>query len=540
MAGTIVFVSFENEFAPVGGLAAVMKFLPPEVARLHDTILLTPCFQNIIQTRRALESGQIVGTGLVGRVLHGGRFHDIQVMKAALPGQPDGYRMYLVKSDTFFLGGEDPYIDTWRYDSLFNDSCFLCKSVPVVLDLLKDDVQAPFMVGLQDWETALVADSMQYLPESRLFLTLHNIYDTELRGDPSGRTVLQYTIQMMQGLSTVSEQYAVELTTDVLQRDCLAAKLQGLLADKGITGINNGNFVALNLGEDQLTDGGIMAIKQEARASFSEILLEQQAIEPTWGNKIDIASDDRPVFLVFGRDDPKQKGFDVAAAAVYRLLQRSGKEVAYFIFAPIPGAHGLDGIAYLEDLCAEFGDNVMVFAARLSAGYQELQKAASYIIMPSYYEPWGAANEGYASGVPVIARATGGLIQQVCPVNASNLPPEIAAACRRYHGEALAKPTGFLYREHSSTETADNWRYILGIDFSKRRPIEEPVNKLNPVFWSMVDELVTVLKRAIAYYNTNKVGYSTLVINGVELFKEFSWEKSAKAYLQDLFRISID
>lgn len=534
--GTIAFVSFENEFAPVGGLAAVMKRLPPEVSRWCNTITITPCFQNIESTKRAMRDGQITGTRLAGRVFHNGQFHDFQVLKARPIKDRPSYAMYLVKSDAFFLGGENPYIDTWRHDALYSDATFLCKAVPAVLGLLDGAAKPPYKVSLHDWETALVAETMKLGPLADCYLTLHNVYDTSLKGDPHGQTVLQHCIPLMRGLSAVSEQYAIELTTDVLQRNCLAEKIQSQLAGRGIVGINNGNFTPLSFPAGVKDVDQIVALKNDARLAFTRLLLTRDDIAPKWGNKIDLAADDKPIFLVFGRDDPKQKGFDVAAAAIYRLLQRVGAHIGDFIFAPIPGPNGLDSIAYLEDLCNAFPGNVMVFPFRLAAGYQELQKAASYIIMPSYYEPFGAANEGYANGVPVIARATGGLIQQVCPVNAMELPPGVAAVVKRYHGDA-AKPTGFLYREHPSTETEENWKYLLSTKFEERRPIQEPVNKLNPVFWSMVDELALVLGKAAAYYK-NKDGYCRLIVNGISLFNEFTWEKSARQYVEKLFGLA--
>ena len=178
----------------------------------------------------------------------------------------------------------------------------------------------------------------------------------------------------------------------------------------------------------------------------------------------------------------------------------------------------------------------MVFPFRLSAGYVELLKSANYIIMPSYYEPFGAANEGYASGTPVIARATGGLIQQVCPRNFKSLSKTIKNYLRLYHKD-ITKFTGYLYREHSSTENADNWRYLYGTDFSKPRSVQEPVDWRNPIFWSMVTELEKVVEEAIKLYNDKKEEYSKMILNGIDLFKTFTWEKSAEKYISLLYEI---
>jgi hypothetical protein len=61
---TIVFVSFENQFAPCGGLTAVMRMLPPVMAKYRKTILITPFFQNIEKSKKAFESGEIKTTGI--------------------------------------------------------------------------------------------------------------------------------------------------------------------------------------------------------------------------------------------------------------------------------------------------------------------------------------------------------------------------------------------------------------------------------------------------------------------------------------------
>ncbi len=534
---TVVFVSFENEYAPVGGLAAVMKFLPVAVSKSCKTVLITPCFRNIEKTRRAIDAGLIIDTGLSARLVHNGQFHSIHLLETSPKRGVENYSTFLVESDKFFVAGENPYIDTWRFDALFEDSYFLCKAVPAVLELVSQRFPPPYKISLHDWETALVAKTIEFSQPHECFLTLHNPYDTDLRGDPDGRTVLQFTIPLMQGLSTVSEEFAFELTHDVLQRDCRAEKIQLQLKVMKPLGINNGNFVPLNFPEDIKSQDEILEVKKHARNAFNAILQDREDLIPKWGQKIDLAGDDLPIFLIFGRDDPKQKGFDVAATAVHRLLSNIGDDAGHFIYTPIPGENGQDGLAYLEDLGNEFPEKVMVFPSRMSAGYAELQKAATYLIMPSYYEPFGAATEGFANGVPVIARATGGLIQQVRPVNAARLPNNVLARLKHYHGSKLKKPTGFLYREHPSTETADNWRYLLGTDFKARRPIQEPVNKLNPVFWSMVVELTAVLGEALRYYKEDKAGYCQLILNGIKLFKEFSWETSAEKYLHVLFKI---
>ena len=534
---TIVFVSFENNYAPWGGLAKVMKMLPPTMSKSIKTVLISPLFSNINRTKKSIATQKLKQTNLKDQVLYKGFKHTINLYKSTEFLDFKDYSIFLVKSDNFFLSGKNPYIDTWRFDSLIHDSYFFSKSIPIVLKLIQDDFPPPYLLNLQDWETALVVDLMPSALPHECVLTLHNPYDEYLFNDPQERTILQFSIPKMQGLSTVSEHFAYELNHDVLIRDVLFQKLRGQFQTLPPIGINNGNFVKLSFPENMSNHNEILNEKLKNRRIFNILLKESRDLTPKWGNKINLIKGDVPIFLMFGRDAPKQKGFDVAATAIYKLLKKKRASSAYFIFAPVPSQFDLINLAYLEDLCREFSNNVMAFPFRLSKGYEELQKSANYIIMPSYYEPFGAAHEGYASGTPVIGRATGGLIQQICPKNYESLPELIQKYVGWYHND-VAKTTGYLYREDPSTETSENWKYLLSTDFSKRRPIQEPFDWRNPIFWSMVTELEIVLEQAIILYNEkNKKSYCEMVLNGLNLFKKYSWEKSAEQYRTLLYKI---
>ncbi len=513
-----------------------MKKLPPIISKSIKTVLLSPFFPNINKTKLSVKEKKLVNSNLAGEVLYKGFKHKIELFESKEFLDFPNFGIYLIKCEKFFLAGKNPYVDTWRFNSLFHDSYFFSKSVPVALSLIQNDFPPPYILNLQDWETALTADTMPYFIPNKCVLTLHNPYDEYLIDDPEKKTILQYTMNKMQGLSTVSEHFAYELQNDILQTNVISKKLQGQFQYIKPIGINNGNFVDISFPADLKDVDSIIAEKLRNRKIFNNILKETDDLMPEWGFKFDLIEHDNPIFLIFGRDDPKQKGFDVAAAAIYRLLKKQGDNIASFIFTPLPSTDNLATLSYLEDLCNEFGRNVMVFPFRLSKGYDNLQKAANFIIMPSYYEPFGAANEGYASGTPVIARATGGLIQQVCPVNFNSLTEKIQTYLKWYHPN-LNNYTGFLYREHPSTETADNWKRILSTDFSKRRSIQEPIDWRNPLFWSMVTELEMVLKKSIDLFNNDKKTYSELIVNGINHFKQFSWEKSAEKYKNQLYFI---
>jgi len=531
---TVVFISFENHYAPHGGLAAVMKMLPPIMSNAVNTVLITPLFINNEKTQQAIDSHYLKKTNLEENVFYKGFKHKIELFKSTEFSKFNEYELFLVKTNNFFLSGEDPYNDKWRYDSLIHDSYFFVKTIPVVLKLIQNKCPPPLILNLQDWETALVADTMPSSNQIKHVLTLHNPYDEYLPNDPQGRTILQFTIPKIQGFSTVSEHFAYELQNDILHRQILTRRLKTQFQLPNLVGINNGNFTGISFPENIRDSNDIMLEKLENRRKFNNFLKEHSEINPKWGNKIDFMKDDFPIFLLFGRNDPKQKGFDVAAAAIYRLLKKVNTLPAYFIFSLIPGPQGFIDFAPMEELASNFSENVMVFTERLSKGYDILQKSAAYIIMPSYYEPFGAANEGYASGTPVIARATGGLIQQVCPKNFNLLPEKIKEYLSWYHDD-FTKFTGYLYREHTSTETQENWQYLLGTDFKNRRSVKEPVDWRNPVFWSMVAELEKVLERVIKDYVSDNESYCKMIINGINLFKKFSWESSAKKYRTEIY-----
>ena len=139
-------------------------------------------------------------------------------------------------------------------------------------------------------------------------------------------------------------------------------------------------------------------------------MLTEYQPDQAWGS-LNFDNDNGPIFLFFGRDDPRQKGYDVAAAAIEKIPKGKAK----YIFTPIPGDEGLEGLAFLKRLARKRPGEVKVFPFRMERGYMELQKGASFLVMCSLYEPFGGATEGYVVGTPVVARATGGLVQQVCP-----------------------------------------------------------------------------------------------------------------------------
>lgn len=84
-----------------------------------------------------------------------------------------------------------------------------------------------------------------------------------------------------------------------------------------------------------------------------------------------------------------KKGHDVAAYAVDLYLGKGGN--AKFLFFPIPGDEGLGGLKFLENLSVKYQNNILVLPFLWKEGYIEVLRGSTYSLMPSLYEPFGAA-----------------------------------------------------------------------------------------------------------------------------------------------------
>ncbi len=548
---TGVFVTFENEFAPLGGLAAVMRVLPKRMAEQCNgpCVTITPFFREIVKCRPdVLEL--LDSTGIVFSLTFGKDAHTIEVWQHE--GE-QGFTTYFIDSPEFFNAPCDcgdppgveapcnPYFDPAHPSQLLHDALFFCAAVPhalVALQFTKD-----LVLCLQDWETACVA--MMAKQDTRLasvscVLTLHNSYDRRVSARDlkpltaqrlAGRTVLTKMAVFLDGpICTVSQHFAHELERDPVQRKIFAPHLQSIFRKHTIRGINNGMFGALDFprkARDKAARGHYRPLLAEKAKRRREMVEQLTDYTPSraWGS-LDFTDFDGPVFLFFGRDDPRQKGYDVAAAAIQRVP--AGR--ARYIFTPIPGDEGVEGLLFLKRLAEERAGDVKVFPFRMARGYRALQCGASFVVMCSFYEPFGGATEGYAVGTPVVARATGGLVQQIVPYPAKSLTGVVKKLSGRYHDDA-ASPTGFLYRERTfnAKHTEDDWRKILDCGYGPRHDRVAERSSIS-VFQSMVEQAATALRDAVALYETDQTAYANMIMNGFHMLDKFSWDTAVRQY----------
>jgi glycogen synthase len=558
---TIIFVTFETEFARSGGLGAVMKALPKQTAQYEKCSILAPYFEKITGPLPVLTAFSFP---------LGGRQYTVQVRQVTAS---TGFQTYLLSSEGFFTAPVDPYVnplDPTRPtnpdtnpivpEKLTEDVLFFCAAVPQALVELANKELLPsqnLVLHLQDWETACVAQTVRRNPNlqaTACVLTLHNPYDRYLGNTSSSLVsdlglhrdnVLAQMIPLVDGpLSTVSHNFADELTSDPLHTHVFAYHLQDLIVSKGLVGVDNGIFGELAFpfskqARQQAEQGGFQKIQQEKwerRKRLAQVIEDYQRelgnnpdpIKQAWGDDLILSDPWLPVFLVPGRDDPRQKGFDVIAEAIRTIPE--GK--ARYIFTPMPGDEGLAGLSFLQKLAAERPGEVKVFPFRLDpAPFKALQEGSSFMVMGSLYEPFGAATEAYLAGMPVVARATGGLVQQVVPYPSASQSRYGRQLVALFHRRDSA-PTGFLFRELSVLNQEQGWRKIVDCAYWHQNPRGDRINdrKGTPLFDAMVQSAAWALQDAIDLYTSNQTKYAEMIYNGFKMLDKFSWERAVREY----------
>jgi len=552
MNNRIAFVAYETPYAPCGGIAAVMRYLPGYLKQAsgYPTILITPYHKNISKTKSLKDKLEPIGSIEVKF-----RTDSIQVMILRLAGEIPYY--FLKPEDhRFFAGRYHPY-DVGKSPTeisrvLRRDALLFGAAVSKSLLLLEPDDQ--WILLLQDWEAATVALTLNsYAPNihAKVYLTLHNSYDSRARDrdlipfniDPStcpGKTILNRSLPLVEhSVFTVSEQFALDLKDEILHSKILAPHLTATL-EKRLKGINNGLFADLSIDQDVLrraVDGDFTCLENWKRLqrsqAFESLLLKLNSHEtPIWGDASRFDRENEVLFILGGRDDSRQKGYDLACSAITRFLEQRGK--AGFIFLPIPGDEGLPGLSFLKNLSSRFPNNVLVLPFIFQEGYHKFLQGATYGIMPSFYEPFGMANEFYMKGTVGIGRATGGIVQQIVPVR--NVPSFSTAVKIRsdYWHSATAKPTGLLFREKDNLPNAiSDWRVINEAKYDAQGGDPNRVAQREQllVFQEMVNELLLCIKDAVHLFERQPTWYYELLMEGVTfLTNHFSWERTADSY----------
>lgn len=555
----IAIVTYETPFAPGGGISAVMAHLPRALQEVsqNPVIVVTPYHINLGKTTSAESKMETIGTVKVSfnterystQILRLNQDIDWIFIRPA--GKPKG-------EPYFFAGQRHPYDvnieDDGNTNYLLRDSLFFCQAAISVLNTI--DERTFWTILMQDWETApvsLVIHSLGIEDQHTCFLTLHNTYDMQLTDedllklkiDPGaypGETVLQRSLPLIQDpIFTVSQQFALDISSEVMLSSVMAPQITTKIAPR-LMGINNGTFTYLAVPKEIISATGdenyipLQEWKSNKRENAYQALDEIGISEdtPIWGDLKKFVRDDAPWFVMAGRDDSRQKGYDLACNAIAQYISDGGR--GRFLLFPIPGEEGLPGIRFLKKLANRNQESVLVLPFIFREGYFSVLQGATFGLMPSYYEPFGMANEYYLNGAACIGRATGGISQQVIPYrNARSFTKSVQVRSDRWH-EPETHATGFLFRERDEISLlTDDWQAINSAKYNafggSPDRLEQRMDLL--LFQDMTNAFRTSLEDATELYMSGINQYYKMVFNGIEyITKNFTWSDTAKTYNQ--------
>ena len=396
---TIVILSFENRFALLGGLGAVMRTFPAFLQKQGERVfLLTPLHRGCSAVKKAIDKGELVQrfTGHEVRICnYSCTVNCFEEANAVIP-------TYHVEITGRFLAGENPYGYVDQEDLLF-DSLAFCAVAPSVVAHLGHTEHVLFHA--HDWETAPIAIFARCAVISGLFqqvrtlLTLNNSFDAPFPDHLkmrffnrlfSGCTVLQSMLPFFHGpLTTVSTPYAHELRHDPLQRGFFADHLQRQFAMNPPIGIENGMFgepsVPFSVEEMAAARKGnyhpLLTKKRSWRTSIID-LIHREKSPHSFGTFTPDRLDDPsvPIFLMSGRLDLMQKGFDT----VFHAFKRVKPGSAMLFFTPTP-CNDKEDLSFFTEIADECGGNIIIWPFFISSRkYRMLLQGASYLLMPSF------------------------------------------------------------------------------------------------------------------------------------------------------------
>jgi glycogen synthase len=466
------------------------------------------------------------------------------------------------EDERFFAGVNDPYAvgatPAETAANLRRDALFFGAAVANSLAVLA--TEPDWTLLLQDWEAATVALALAGKGgRQSLHLTLHNTYDSgavadgdllQVGIDPErcpgpaharNASVLERGLPRVERpVLTVSRQFAQDMIRDDLQTHVLAPHLQALLR-AGVQGIDNGTFTSLQIPPEVLAAtgqgrlGALTTWKQQRKQKAIEALagLTPSSERPIWGEPDLLVREDAPWLVLGGRDDPLQKGYDVAALAVAEFLQEGGD--AKFLFFPIPGSEGLAGLGFLAELARSYPRQVLVLPFLWREGFAAALQGAAFGVMPSLYEPFGMANEFYLNGTCAIARATGGLVQQIVPLRDTAVYTSAVGLQAIAWHQPSAQATGLLYREPDDLPSAvQDWRQISA---TAHRRSTGTIDRLQErrnlaLFRAMGRALCLGMQESLHLWRDKPEFYTRMVLAGLtHVQRMFSWERTAHDYL---------
>ncbi len=417
----IVFASAEvAPYARVGGLSDVVGALPKEIAELgHEPIVFLPLYASVDRRTHGIEP--VAGLGSLS-VPMGDAVEEVALHTATMPGAP-GVRVFFIEHEGAF-GREGIYVDPATghgYPDEVERFALLSRALLeslVALDLTPD------VIHLNDHHTAFAAAYLRELYEDTplsnagIVFSIHNLAylgtfeASRLPGigfprkacvsgspfDYKGQvSALKLGIEYADFVSTVSERYAIEISTDPKY----GHGLEGVLAKKRergrLSGILNGvDYSVWDPSVDPLIPSQYSASDMGGKTRCRRALVERTGL----------VESDGPIIGIVSRL-ADQKGFDLIHEVADEIVALGTRLV-------VLGTGQPEYHEFLTELSEQHTGLVSVSLAFDNGLAHWIEAGSDMFLMPSLYEPCGL-NQMYSlryGTVPVV-RATGGLVDTV-------------------------------------------------------------------------------------------------------------------------------
>jgi len=443
----VLFVAAEvAPFVKVGGLADVAGALPKALCAMgHDVRVVMPLYRQIDRNARGVRRTNASAIAVPGS----------DAPAELYESKMGAVTVYLIASNRFFdrdgvYGFPD---DTERF-------LYFCWAALSVLDAVDWE---PEVIHCNDWHTAVIPywlrtrrDLPQRARASASLLTIHNLayqgaFDPGKLGPPwvdpatlrkrgdGGADLMSQGIQFADLISTVSEQYAHEITTPEFGEG-----LDGLLTSRQnqLRGILNGiDYETFDPARDPHIAMNYSADDVRGKAACKAALQREMGFD---------VNPRTPVVALIGRL-ADQKGFDLVAEVLEPLTAEANVQVVVL---------GTGDQRYHDLFRVLASHNRARIAVNLTfdeALAQRIYAGADAFLMPSRFEPCGLGQMiALRYGTVPIVRATGGLADTVQDYQPST-QRGTGFVFRRYDATALTFAVGRaleVYRD------AERWRGI--------------------------------------------------------------------------------
>ncbi len=417
----IVFASAEvAPYARVGGLSDVVGALPKEIAELgHEPIVFLPLYASVDRRAHGVEPVEGLGTLSVPM---GETAEDVTLHTATMPGAP-GVRVYFIEHAGAF-GREGIYVDPATGHGYPDEVERFALLSRALLESLVALGLTPDVIHLNDHHTAYAAAYLRELYRDTplggagIVFSIHNLaylgtFDAsrlpgigfpedacaegspfEHRGEVSA---LKLGIEYADLVNTVSERYAVEISSDPKY----GHGLEGVLAERRkqgrLAGVLNGvDYSVWDPSVDPLTPSRYSASDMTGKTSCRKALVERMGL----------VESDGPIIGIVSRL-ADQKGFDLIREVVDEIIELGARLVV--LGTGQPEYH--EFFTGLRERHKGLVSASLAFDNKLS---HWIEAGSDMFLMPSLYEPCGL-NQMYSlryGTVPVV-RATGGLVDTV-------------------------------------------------------------------------------------------------------------------------------